>query len=207
MSRYRGPRLRVIRRLGELPGFSKKVDKNQVPPGQHGWKKKIGDQKKSKESQYGIRLKEKQKLRYNYGINERQLINYVREARRRKGSTGEVLLQLLEMRLDNIIYRLGFAPTIPAARQLISHGHISINNKNINIPSYTCKINDNISVLKNSHQLVKNYLNNAGLATVSSYLNLNKETLEASVNNIVPRDLIKLQVNELLVIEYYSRKL
>nr|AHK09996.1 ribosomal protein S4 [Prototheca wickerhamii] len=207
MSRYRGPRLRIIRRLGELPGFSKKIDRNHTPPGQHGWKKKASDQKKSKESQYGIRLKEKQKLRYNYGINERQLINYVREARRRKGSTGEVLLQLLEMRLDNIIYRLGFAPTIPAARQLINHGHINVNNKNINIPSYICKINDIISVLKNSQQLIKNYLQNGGISELSTCLNLNKEKLEASINNIIPRDLVKLEINELLVIEYYSRKL
>nr|O47032.2 RecName: Full=Small ribosomal subunit protein uS4c; AltName: Full=Plastid 30S ribosomal protein S4 [Prototheca wickerhamii]CAB53104.1 30S ribosomal protein S4 [Prototheca wickerhamii] len=207
MSRYRGPRLPIIRRLGELPGFSKKIDRNHTPPGQHGWKKKASDQKKSKESQYGIRLKEKQKLRYNYGINERQLINYVREARRRKGSTGEVLLQLLEMRLDNIIYRLGFAPTIPAARQLINHGHINVNNKNINIPSYICKINDIISVLKNSQQLIKNYLQNGGISELSTCLNLNKEKLEASINNIIPRDLVKLEINELLVIEYYSRKL
>ena len=88
-------------------------------------KEKIGGSQKSKESQYAVRLKEKQKLRFNYGISERQLIKYVREARRRKGSTGEILLQILEMRLDNIVFRLGFAPTIAAARQLISHGHIS----------------------------------------------------------------------------------
>jgi len=150
MARYRGPRLRIIRRLGELPGLTQKTCERNFPPGQHGPKKKLTGNQKSKESQYAIRLKEKQKLRFNYGISERQLISYVREARRRSGSTGEILLQLLEMRLDNIVFRLGFAPTIASARQLISHGHIAINGIRTNIPSYLCKINDTISVAENS---------------------------------------------------------
>ena len=111
--------------------------------------------KLQKKSQYAVRLKEKQKLRFNYGITERQLIKYVREARKRKGSTGEILLQILEMRLDNTLFRLGFARTIAAARQLISHGHISINAQRINIPSYLCKINDVISVNENSRNFIK----------------------------------------------------
>jgi len=104
------------------------------------------EQHKKKPSQYGIRLQEKQKLRFNYGITERQLIRYVRQARSAKNSTGEVLLQLLEMRLDNIVFRLGLAPTIPAARQLINHGHFLVNNKKVDIPSYQCKQNDKITV-------------------------------------------------------------
>ena len=128
MSRYRGPRVRIRRRLGELPGLTNKVTTKQSAPGQHGLTKK-----KKKPSQYAIRLQEKQKLRFNYGITESQLISYVRKARKIKGSTGEILLQLLEMRLDNIVFRLGIAPTIAAARQLISHGHIIVNSKkNIN---------------------------------------------------------------------------
>ena len=141
MSRYRGPRLRIIRKLGELPGFTTKSSARQTPPGQHGTSVK-------KLSQYGIRLQEKQKLRFNYGITESQLIRYVRKARKIKGSTGEILLQLLEMRLDNIVFRLGIAPTIAAARQLIGHGHIIVNNEKVTIPSYQCKPKDSISVSK-----------------------------------------------------------
>ena len=151
MARYRGPKLRIIRRLGELPGLARKISPRPNPPGQHG-----ANARTQKASQYGIRLKEKQKLRFNYGISERQLISYVREARRRKGSTGEILLQLLEMRLDTIVFRLGFAPTIAAARQLISHGHVQINSHRINIPSYLCKINDTIAVAEASKKFVKN---------------------------------------------------
>lgn len=206
MARYRGPRLRIIRRLGELPGLTQKTCARNFPPGQHGPKKKLSGNQKSKESQYAIRLKEKQKLRFNYGISERQLISYVREARRRNGSTGEILLQLLETRLDNIVFRLGFAPTIPAARQLISHGHIAINGIRTNIPSYLCKINDTISVAENSKNLVKKSLERLNSTTIPVHLNLNTEKLTAIVNNAVPRDLVGLQINELLVVEYYSRK-
>lgn len=203
MSRYRGPRLRIIRRLGVLPGFSKKKIKNYF---QNGYKRKWR-KKKSTNLKYSIRLKEKQRLRYNYGINERQLLNYMREARRKKGSTGEILLQLLEMRLDSILYRLGFAPTIPAARQFINHGHIIVNNKKINIPSYICKVNDVISVLKTSFNFMKKVSTYIRINTISSYLQVNKKKLEARVIRIIPRNLVKLHINELLVIEYYSRKL
>jgi small subunit ribosomal protein S4 len=206
MARYRGPRLRIIRRLGELPGLTQKSCTRDFPPGQHGPKKRSGGTQKTKESQYAVRLKEKQKLRFNYGISERQLISYVREARRRKGSTGEILLQLLEMRLDNIVFRLGFAPTIAAARQLISHGHIFINKQRINIPSYICKINDTISVTSNSFELVKKSVDRSNIQLAAPHLELNKEKLSAVVVDTVPRDLVGLQINELLVVEFYSRK-
>lgn len=206
MARYRGPRLRIIRRLGELPGLTQKSCTRDFPPGQHGPKKKTSGNQKSKESQYAVRLKEKQKLRFNYGISERQLISYVREARRRKGSTGEILLQILEMRLDNVVFRLGFAPTIAAARQLISHGHIFINKQRINIPSYICKINDLISVNSKSINLVKKSLERSTSQLTAPHLELNLEKLNAVVLDTVPRDLVGLQINELLVVEYYSRK-
>ena len=141
MSRYRGPRLRIIRRLGELPGLTRKKAKRVERPGQHG-------KQQRKASDYAIRLEEKQKLRYNYGINEKQLIRYVKRARRLKGPTGEILLEILENRLDNIIFRLGFAPTIPAARQLVTHKHFLVNGKSLNIPSYECQFNDTITVQK-----------------------------------------------------------
>jgi small subunit ribosomal protein S4 len=206
MARYRGPRLRIVRRLGELPGLTQKPCTRNFPPGQHGPKKKLTGNQKAKESQYAIQLKEKQKLRFNYGISERQLIKYVREARRKKGSTGEILLQLLEMRLDNTVFRLGFAPTIAAARQLISHGHFCVNNRKINIPSYLCKINDNISVATNSTKLVKTSVERFANSQIPSHLEVNTEKLTASVKNLIPRDLVALQINELLVVEYYSRK-
>ena len=117
MARYRGPRVKIVRRLGELPGLTTKVPNRTYGPGQHGQATSTG-----KLTQFRVRLQEKQKLRYNYGISEKQLLTYVRRARRAKGPTGEVLLQMLEMRLDSIVYRLGFAPTIRAARQYVSHG-------------------------------------------------------------------------------------
>ena len=158
MSRYLGPRLRIIRRLGKLRGFTRKKPFRRmfkgkgplrgkvIPPGQHGLAKLLKSGSQSGGSDYLIRLKVKQRLRYNYGITERQLIKYVRKAKQTKESTGQVLLQLLEMRLDNIVFRLNMAPTIAAARQLISHGHIRVNNKKVNIASYMCKPKDVISV-------------------------------------------------------------
>lgn len=206
MSRYRGPKLRIVRRLGELPGLTQKECSRNFPPGQHGPKKKLTGNQKAKESQYAVRLKEKQKLRFNYGINERQLLKYIREARRRKGSTGEVLLELLETRLDNIVFRLGFAPTIAAARQLVTHGHILLNQQKINIPSYICKINDVISVNEASKPLITKSLNRANLTQVPLFLDLNQEKLVATVTNSVSRNMVGLKINELLVVEFYSRK-
>ena len=206
MSRYRGPKLRIVRRLGELPGLTQKICSRNFPPGQHGPKKKLTGSQKTKESQYAIRLKEKQKLRFNYGINERQLLKYIREARRRKGSTGEVLLQLLETRLDNIVFRLGFAPTIAAARQLVAHGHILVNQKKVTIPSFICKLKDVVTVCENSRSLVSKSLNRATVPQVPSFLDLNQEKLSAVVTSSVGRDMVGLQINELLVVEYYSRK-
>jgi small subunit ribosomal protein S4 len=159
MSRYIGPRLRIIRRIGKLRGFTRKKPFRRafrgrgafqgkvLPPGQHGLTKLFKSRPfDSNESDYLIRLKVKQRLRFNYGITEKQLVKYVRQAKKLKESTGQVLLQLLEMRLDNIVFRLNMAPTIVAARQIISHGHICVNNKKVNIPSYMCKPKDVISV-------------------------------------------------------------
>lgn len=201
MSRYRGPRLRIVRRLGELPGFTSKTSRKQAPPGQHGKTPK-------KLSQYGIRLQEKQKLRFNYGITESQLIRYVKESRRAKGSTGELLLQLLEMRLDNVVFRLGIAPTIASARQLILHGHILLNNQKTTISSYHCKPKDSISVSprKQSRQLTTNLIEGGKTTTLPPHLSLNRESMTGLVLGTVDRRAIGLQLNELLVVEFYSRK-
>ena len=201
MSRYRGAVLRITRRLGELPGLTRKSTKRNSRPGQHG------DQAR-KPSEYAIRLEEKQKLRFNYGVTEKQLLRYVRDARRIKGSTGEALLQLLEMRLDNIVFRLGMAPTIPAARQLVNHGHICVEGKRVSIPSYQCQAGETISIRSNprSKQLVESYLAFPGLANIPSHLEFDKSTLTGKINGIIERDWVALQLNELLVVEYYSRK-
>jgi small subunit ribosomal protein S4 len=201
MARYRGPKLRIIRRLGELPGLTRKLSSRNYPAGQHGPKNK-----NLKESQYAVRLKEKQKLRFNYGVTERQLIKYVREARRRRGSTGELLLQILEMRLDNIVFRLGLAPTINAARQLITHGHIKVNSKQLNIPSYICKINDVISIHENSKDFVKKLVEKNLQNTIPSHLDFNSDKLIGSIKTVTNRENIGININELLVVEYYSRK-
>jgi small subunit ribosomal protein S4 len=201
MSRYRGPRLRVVRRLGDLPGLTRKNPRKKYPPGQHG-------QNRKKRSEYAIRLEEKQKLRFNYGVSEKQLIRYVRKARRATGSTGQVLLQLLEMRLDNTVFRLGLAGTIPGARQLVNHGHITVNGKVVDIASYQCRAGDVITVRNRnqSRRLVETNMEYPGLANIPSHLQFDKNTLTGTVNGVIEREQIPLTINELLVVEYYSRK-
>ena len=200
MSRYRGLRLRITRRLGELPGLTRKSARKAYPPGQHG-------QSRRKRSEYAIRLEEKQKLRFNYGVTEKQLIRYVRKARRTGGSTGQALLQFLEMRLDNTVFRLGMAGTIPAARQLVNHGHITVNDRVVNIASYQCRPGDVIKVRDRaqSRRLVETNMEYPGLANLPSHLEFDKNTMIGKVNSVIEREWVALQINELLVIEYYSR--
>ena len=201
MSRYRGPRLRIVRRLGELPGLTRKSARRAYPPGQHG-------QNRKKRSEYAIRLEEKQKLRMNYGLTEKQMLRYVRKARRVSGSTGQVLLQLLEMRLDNTVFRMGMAPTIPAARQLVNHGHVTVNGRPVNIASYQCRPGEEVAVRNReaSKKLVEANLQYPGLANLPSHLEFDKTKLSGKVNSIIEREWVALQVNELLVVEYYSRQ-
>lgn len=214
MSRYRGPRLRLVRRLGELPGLiSPKVSSQLHSGGAGKGQRKVSDENRSnqpergaqqKESQYSVRLKEKQKVRFHYGVTESQLLKYVKEARNAKGSTGELVLKTLEMRLDSVIFRLGMAPTMAAARQLVTHGHIQLNGKKINIPSYQCSPNDKISVPQPSRQLITSSLERSH--TLPEHLHFQESSLEGTVNGIIKRESIGLQVNELLVVEFYSRK-
>lgn len=201
MSRYRGPRLRVTRRLGDLPGLTRKSARRAYPPGQHG-------QNRKKRSEYAIRLEEKQKLRFNYGLTEKQLLRYVRKARRITGSTGQVLLQLLEMRLDNTVFRMGMAPTIPAARQLVNHGHVMVNGRAVNIASYQCRPGEEIAVRnrEQSKKLVEANLQYPGLANLPNHLEFDKNKMQGKVNGVIEREWVALQVNELLVVEYYSRQ-
>jgi len=205
MSRYRGPKLRITRRLGTLPGLTQKTSKKSARPGQHG--KTLGDGKK-KTTEYGLRLEEKQKLQFNYGISESQLYHYIKEARRRNGVTGLILLQLLEMRLDTICFSLGFAPTIAGARQLVNHGHITVNNKVVDIPSFQCQINDSIGIKpkSTSKNIIENNLKTINFIDPPTHLTFDKSKLEGTVKNYCDRNELLLDLNELLVIEYYSRR-
>ena len=202
MARYTGAKLRITRRLGDLPGLTSKKSKSTQRPGQHGATQK-------KLTQYAIRLEEKQKLRFNYGLSEKQLINYVRQAKKLKGATGNILLQLLEMRLDNVIFRLGMAPTIAAARQIVSHKHITVNNSCVSIPSYQCQPGDVISVKDSTatKQLVNKNLETPALSNIPQNLDFDKKALTAKVLGIIDREWIALKINELYVIEFYSRKI
>ena len=206
MSRYHGPRLRIIRRLGELPALTRKKPKNQNPPGQHGSTQ--GSFFKKKASQYGIRLREKQKLRFNYGITESQLRRYAAQAKKEKGSTGDRLLQLLEMRLDNLIFRLGMAPTVVAARQLVVHGHILLNGRRITVPNYQCNSKDEISVSskKNSQQLITSYLEKSDQNDIPPHLTFQKEKMTGFVHREIDRRWVGLPIDDLLVVEFYSNR-
>ncbi len=205
MSRYRGPKLKITRRLGRLPGLTNKQSKKLNRPGKSG-NGPVGTSKNSTE--YGIRLEEKQKLKFNYGLTESQLFRYVKEARRRQGVTGLILLQLLEMRLDTICFTLGFASSIAQARQLVNHGHILVNNKVVTIPSFQCRVKDTLGIKKNTSAkvLIETNLTNHPVTDLPSHLKLDRSNFEATVLDYCDRKDISLQLDELLVIEYYSRR-
>ena len=205
MSRYIGPKIRIIRRLGELPGLTKKTTARKYGPGQHGPSKLT---KKVTLSDYSLRLQEKQKLRYNYGVSETQLYKYFKEAQRLKGLTGTLILQLLEMRLENIVFRLGFASTIASARQFVTHSHVNVNGKSVNIPSFQCKPNDLISIKLrlNSKSLAKKNLESLVNSSLPTHLELDKENLVGKVKGLIKREEVNLLINELLIVEFYSRK-
>ena len=193
MSRYTGPRSKIVRRLGELPGLTRKVVASK--------KQNL----KKKPSQYGIRLETKQKLRFHYGVNEKQLVRYIKKARSLEGSTGKLLLKLLEMRLDNIIFRVGLAPTIPASRQMINHGHILVNSNKMNIPSYQCKLNDKISINQANKKI--GWIPKLGegkleTGSIPSHLEVNAKENRVNILNNFKYNEVGLDLNELLIIEY-----
>ena len=202
MARFRGARLKVVRRFGQhLPGLTQKSAENRpYPPGQHGLRRR------SKPSDYRIRLEEKQKLRFNYGLNERQLRTYFKRAAAGKGDTGQNLLTALESRLDNVVFRAGFARSIPAARQLVVHGHLLINGKRMNVPSYVVQVGDVISLREKSkqHPVVEQSFVSPVLE-VPSYLSRDDGNVQATFNAEPSRDDVPLELQEHLVIEHYSR--
>lgn len=209
MARYTGPVCRLCRREGEklfLKGdkcYTEKcpVDKRTYPPGQHGQ----GRQRRV--SEYGIQLREKQKLRRVYGVLERQTERYYQNASRARGVTGENLLVSLESRLDNIVYRLGLAPSRAAARQLIMHGHIRLNDQKVDIPSYQVKPGDVISVRERSRNIpmIRGSAEASASRGVPEWLEFNLETLTGRVVALPRRDQIDVNIKEHLIVEHYSR--
>ena len=200
MARYTGPSTKIARKFGEpIFGADKYLDKRNYPPGQHGLAAK---RKKSRE--YGVQLKEKQKVKYMYGVLERQFRNIYAKASRMKGQTGENLLFLLESRLDNLVYRMGIAPTRAAARQLVSHAHITLNGVVCNIPSAIVKPGDIVAVRERSKSLevVQTSVANA---TKYSWIEFDAKTLVGKYLNIPARTDIPEAINEQLIVEFYSK--
>jgi small subunit ribosomal protein S4 len=202
MSRYSGPRVKILRRLGQqLPGLTRKTaERRPYAPGQHG------QNRRRKASDYRVRLEEKQKLRFNYGLGERQLRRYMEAASRSKGDTGLRLLQLLEARLDSFVFRAGFAPTIPAARQLVNHGHFLVNGRKVDIASYQVVPGEVITLRERSKKVVfiTTSLANPSLAR-PSYLDYEADKLQATMKSLPAREDIPLEIQENLIVEFYSQ--
>jgi len=201
MARYLGPTTKIARKFGEpIFGADKAFEKKKYPPGQHGQVKK-----RRKMSEYGTQLLEKQKAKYTYGLLERQFSNTFKKAVSRKGITGEILLQLLEARLDNVVFRLGIAPTRRAARQLVGHRHITVNGKVTNIPSYTLKPGDIVGVREKSKNLEIIVDALSSRASVYSWLEWDQEKLAGKLLNYPERDVIPENIKEQLIVELYSK--
>jgi small subunit ribosomal protein S4 len=203
MGRYTGPKTKISRRYGvQIFGPSKSLERKNYRPGMHGPKGA-----RRKQSDYAIALGEKQKLRYQYGLLERQFRRIFQNALRKRGVTGETLLQLLETRLDNVIYRLGLANTRNAARQLVSHGHVQVNGRNVNIASYNVKGGDEIAIKDKpkSRQLALRHLDLTQIVPVPDWLTVDRDALKGKVARIPSRDEMQPIVNEQLIVELYSR--
>jgi small subunit ribosomal protein S4 len=203
MGRYTGPKTKVARRYGvPLFGPSKALERKNYPPGMHGPK---GSRRK--QSDYAVALGEKQKLRYQYGLLEKQFRRIFQAALRKRGVTGETLLQLLETRLDNVVFRLGLANTRSAARQLVGHGHVQVNGRGVNIASYNVKAGDEVTVKDKpkSRQLALRNLELTQIAPVPDWLVANRDALSGKVARIPSRDEMQPMVNEQLIVELYSR--
>jgi small subunit ribosomal protein S4 len=203
MARYTGPKSKISRRFGvAIFGPSKALERKNYGPGMHGPK---GSRRK--QSEYSVALAEKQKLRYQYGILERQFRRYFTIASTKRGVTGEILLQLLETRLDNVIYRLGFANSRSAARQMVSHGHVQVNGRKVNISSFNAKPGDTITVKEKpqSRRLAAKNLELTQITPVPDWLTVDKEQFSGKVSRIPTREEIAPIVNEQLIVELYSR--
>lgn len=201
MARYRGPKAKIARRFNDpIFGHSKALQKKAYPPGQHG------RGRRKKQSEYAVQLMEKQKAKYTYGVLEKQFANLFDKASRKSGITGEILLQLLETRLDNVVYRLGIAPTRRGARQLVSHKHITVNGEVLNIPSYHVLSTDVIGVREKSKSL-EAVTDSLGANSVQKYpwLEWNKSDMSGRMINVPAREDIPENIKEQLIVELYSK--
>jgi small subunit ribosomal protein S4 len=201
MARYRGPKTKIARRFGEaIFGPDRAFEKRNYPPGQHGFARKRG-----KKSEYAVQLAEKQKAKYTYGILERQFRKMFEDASRSKGITGEVLLQMCESRLDNVVFRMGIAPTRRSARQLVTHRHIVVNGEMVNIPSFTVKAGDVISVREKSKTLdvITNSVQRSGKGY--AWIEWNQATMSGKFLSVPQRDAIPENIKEQLIVELYSK--
>ena len=201
MARYTGPKTKIARKFGQaIFGEDKAFEKRNYPPGQHG-----NNRRRGKKSEYAIQLAEKQKAKYTYGILERQFRNMFKRATAAQGITGEVLLQLCESRLDNVVYRMGIAPTRSGARQLVSHRHITVNGEKVNIPSYQLKAGDVVGVREKSKSLeaITNSLANS--SNVYEWITFNNDTKEGTYVSVPARIQIPEQINEQFIVELYSK--
>jgi len=203
MARNTGPTDRIARRYGvALFGPSKALERRPYPPGQHGARGA-----RRKHSDYSVALAEKQKLRLQYGLMEKQFRRYFAEAQRRRGITGDILVQLLETRLDNICYRLGLGNTRRATRQFVGHGHVLVNGKRVNIPSYSVKVGDEIEVAagSRSQQLALRAVDLTSARPVLDFLTFDAEAIKGRLDRLPEADEIDTMVNVQLVVELYSR--
>ena len=206
MATYRGAKARMMRRFQEVmfraPKYHGIVEKRPNPPGEQGLRGRRG-----KKSEYGKRLEEKQKLRFRYNVMEKQMRRYVKRAFNNRGVSGHVLLQMLETRLDNTVYRLGFATTIWSARQLVNHGHVLINGKKVDIPSYELRVGDVVSVkekMRQNPQLLE-ALNYCPNSMIPPYLHADRDNFSGTLTSLPAREDIPEKIDEQLIVEYYSK--
>ncbi|MBC7000528.1 30S ribosomal protein S4 [Cytophaga sp. FL35] len=201
MARYTGPKSKIARKFGEaIFGDDKSFEKKNYPPGQHG-----NNRRRGKKSEYAVQLMEKQKAKYTYGILEKQFRNIFANAKRKEGVTGEILLQLCECRLDNVVYRMGIAPSRRGARQLVSHRHITVNGELVNIPSYTLKAGDVVGVREKSKslQVIQDSLDSQ--SNVYEWITWNSEKKEGTFVSVPERIQIPENIKEQLIVELYSK--
>lgn len=201
MARYKGPQTKIARKFKEpIFGPDKSFEKKNYPPGQHG-----ANKRRKKTSEYGLQLHEKQKAKYTYGILEKQFRNVFKKASSKKGITGELLLQLIEARLDNVVFRMGIAPSRRAARQLVTHRHITVNNVLVNIPSYTVKPGDVVSIRERSKSLEVITDSLAARSNKYSWLEWDETLMSGKFVNFPQRDEIPENIKEQLIVELYSK--
>ncbi len=228
MVKLSGPRVKIVRRLGLLPGLTKKMIKHRLKsPGQHGKNLIVKSKRSSLSDDYKERLREKQKLRFNYGVTEKQLYAYYQTSKKEKGSTGLNLLQLLESRLDCLVFRLGFASTIPFARQLVSHGHIMVNDIVVNVPGFICKkfdvisvkdidrikflVNENLQKEEEKRRLMEKRIKRIKIkhlrlkTLLPKHLSVTPSELQGQYIRFIRRNDTSIKVKDLKVVEFYSR--